>query len=207
MSTLLHIDSSPMGEGSISRHLTREFVEQWRAANPRGRVIERDLTLLDIPPIDAEWISANLTPRESRTSQQNQLLSLSTELTRELLEADEYVIGVPMHNWGPSAKFKLWVDQIVRFGETVVTTTAGIQGTLGAKRITFFLAAGRSYGAAADGPTNLLEPWLRTFFGSLGVNQMHFVFADGRSAVKYGKLDQAEYLAPRLAEVRSMFAE
>ena len=59
MSTLLHIDSSPMGEGSISRRLTREFVQEWRAANPRGKVIERDLTLVDIPPIGAAWIAAN----------------------------------------------------------------------------------------------------------------------------------------------------
>ena len=207
MSTLLHIDSSPMGEGSISRRLTREFVRQWRAANPRGKVIERDLTLVDVPPIDAAWIAANLTPRESRTAQQDELLALSTMFTREVMEADEYAIGVPMHNWGPSALFKLWADQIVRFGDTVVTTKAGIKGTLGGKRITFFLAAGRNYGTAVDGPTNLLEPWLRTFFGSLGVSQMQFVFADGTSAVKYGMLDQAEYLAPHLNTVRSLFAD
>jgi FMN-dependent NADH-azoreductase len=207
MSTLLHIDSSPMGEGSISRHLTREFVQQWRAANPRGKVIERDLTCVDIPPIDAAWIAANLTPKESRTAQQDEMLALSTVFTHEVLEADEYAIGVPMHNWGPSASFKLWADQIVRFGITVVTTKTGIKGTLGEKRITFFLAAGRNYGAAVDGPANLLEPWLRTFFGSLGVSQMHFVFADGTSAVKYGRLDQAEYLAPHLNTVRSLFAE
>ena len=207
MSTLLHIDSSPMGEGSISRHLTHEFVRQWRAANPRGKVIERDLTCVDIPPIDAAWIGANLTPKEARTAQQDEMLALSTVSTHEVLEADEYAIGVPMHNWGPSASFKLWADQIVRFGETVVTTGGAMKGTLGKKRITFFLAAGRNYGAATGGPTNHLEPWLRTFFGSLGVSLMHFVFADGTSAVKYGKLDQAEYLAPRLAEVRSIFAE
>ena len=148
-----------------------------------------------------------LTPQAARTVQQDELLALSTVFTREVLEADEYVIGVPMHNWGPSSRFKLWVDQIVRFGETVVATQAGIKGTLGEKHITFFLAAGRNYGAAVGGPTNHLEPWLRTFFGSLGVSQMHFVFADGTAAVKYGTLDPAEYLAPHFAAVRSLFAE
>jgi FMN-dependent NADH-azoreductase len=31
----------------------------------------------------------------------------SSPMTGELLDADEYVIGVPMHNWGPSSSFKL----------------------------------------------------------------------------------------------------
>ena len=35
------------------------------------------------------------------------LLSLSTVFTREVLEADEYLIGVPRNKWGPSASFKL----------------------------------------------------------------------------------------------------
>src|SRR5262249_11166479 len=130
MPILLHIDSSPMGDASISRCLTREFVQRWRIANPHGEVISRDLTTIGIPVIDAAWVAANYTPRESRTRHQNDLLAVSTELTGEVMRADEYVIGVPMHNWGPASSFKLWVDQIVRFGETVDLTPAGIKGSL-----------------------------------------------------------------------------
>ena len=32
--TLLNISSSPLGEASISRHLTAEFVENWQFAHP-----------------------------------------------------------------------------------------------------------------------------------------------------------------------------
>ncbi|MEI9976076.1 MAG: NAD(P)H-dependent oxidoreductase [Ignavibacteriota bacterium] len=116
MPTLLHIDSSPMGEDSVTRYLTREFVRLWRFANPLGRVISRDLAANEIPVVDAAWVRANMTPKESRTPEQNEVLALSTILTGEVLDADEYVFGIPMHNWGPSASFKLWVDQIVRFG-------------------------------------------------------------------------------------------
>jgi FMN-dependent NADH-azoreductase len=137
MSTLLHIDSSPMGDDSLSRRLTREFVRRWRQRNPQGRVIRRDLAAIEIPVIDAAWIAANYAQAELRTQQQNELLALSTEFTGELLEADEYVIGVPMHNWGPSARFKLWVDQIVRFGKTILITPTGMKGTLDKKRAMF----------------------------------------------------------------------
>jgi FMN-dependent NADH-azoreductase len=195
-----------MGAGSISRRLTREFVRTWRKANPRGEVISRDLTGIAIPVIGEAWICANLTPKEARTPQQNKLLALSTEFTQELIEADEYVIGVPMHNWGPSSSFKLWVDQIVRFGETIAVTPSGPKGMLENKRATFILAAGRRYGpGSADAHRNHLEPWLRTFFGYLGVKDMRFVLADGAAEVKYGRINPTEFLAPHIEAVQSLF--
>ena len=208
MPTLLHVDSSPMGEASISRHLTREFVQRWRSSNPQGKVISRDLSTIDIPVIDAAHVAANYTPKESRTQKQNEALALSTEFTKEVLDADEYVIGVPMHNWGPSSSFKLWTDQIVRFGETVAITPSGLKGTLDKKRATFFIAAGRRYGPGSpDASRNHLEPWLRTFFGNLGVMDMRFVLADGTAEVRYGKVDRAAFLAPHIEAMQSLFAE
>jgi FMN-dependent NADH-azoreductase len=48
MSTLLHIDSSPLGDASISRHLSAEFVKSWKDANPEGEIIVRDLSATSI---------------------------------------------------------------------------------------------------------------------------------------------------------------
>ncbi len=208
MATLLHIDSSPMGEASISRQLTREFVQRWRSANPQGRVISRDLARIAIPVVDAAWVAANYTPKESRTPQQNDLLALSTELTAELMDADEVVIGLPMHNWGPCSSFKLWVDQIVRFGETVALTPSGMKGTLDHKRITCFLSAGRDFSRYSENAgRNHLEPWVRTLFGNLEVRDLRLIFVDGTSAVKNGTVDRAVFLAPHIEVIQSLFAE
>jgi hypothetical protein len=98
MSTLLHIDSSPLYGRSVSRELTSAFVAQWKALHPDGRVIDRDLNATAMPPINAEWVGAVYTPEQARTPQQKKLLSLSDSLLAELEQADEYVIGVPMHN-------------------------------------------------------------------------------------------------------------
>ena len=67
MSTLLHIDSSPLYRGSVSRQLTGAFVTQWKSSNPDGKVLDRDLNSTSIPPIDAEWVAAVYTPEEART--------------------------------------------------------------------------------------------------------------------------------------------
>ena len=205
MSILLHIDSSPMGETSISRQLTGEFARRWRSANPAGEVIYRDLATTEIPVIDAAWVAANYTPQESRTQKQHDILALSTELTGEVLRADESVIGVPMHNWGPSSGFKLWIDQIVRFGETVALTPSGMKGMLDQKRVTLFVTAGRDFSAhSADASRNHLEPWLRTFFGSLGVRDLRLVFADGTAALRRGATDRDAFLAPHMQAMQSL---
>ena len=99
MSTLLHIDSSPLYGRSISRQLTGAFVTQWKSSHPNGKVIDRDLNAAVIPPITAEWVAAAYTPEETRTPQQKELLALSETLIAELEHADEYVFGVPMHNF------------------------------------------------------------------------------------------------------------
>src|SRR5277367_1956960 len=100
MPTLLHIDSSPLYGLSVSRQLTGAFVAQWKSSHPDGKVVDRDLTATAIPPISAEWVGAVYTPEEARTPQQRNLLSLSDSLLAELEQADEYVLGVPMHNFG-----------------------------------------------------------------------------------------------------------
>src|ERR1700730_6510015 len=98
MSTLLHIDSSPLYGRSVSRELTAAFANQWKSSQPDERVLDRDLNATQIPPISAEWVGAEYTPEAARTPQQKELLSLSDSLLAELEQADEYVIGVPMHN-------------------------------------------------------------------------------------------------------------
>src|SRR5262249_50276082 len=115
MSTLLRIDSSPLGrEASISRQLTTDFEKQWLAANPGGRVITRDLMTTELPPVTAEWIGAAYTPEAALTQGQKGVLAISDMLIAELQAADEYVIGVPMYNFSIPAVLKLWIDQVAR---------------------------------------------------------------------------------------------
>ena len=198
MPTLLQVDSSPLEGNSISRQLTREFAEQWQRANSNGKVVRRDLTRSSIPTVNAAWVAAQYTPAESRTDSQKDMLRLSVEFGRELLDADEYVIGVPVHNWGPCAIFKLWVDQFVTpFGPK-----------LSGKRATFIVTAGRSYGPGSGNESKKhVEPWLRTLFGGLGVTDLRVLFADGTVKTQYGSLDRTEFLAPHIRAIERFVAE
>src|SRR6202521_2111127 len=147
MSTLLHIDSSPLYGRSVSRELSDAFVTQWKASHPDGRVVDRDLNATAMPPITGEWVGAVYTSEEARTPQQKELLSLSDSLLAELEQADEYVFGVPMHNFGVPSVLKLWIDQISRVGRAFSYAEGTPKGLLIGKRAPFIIAPGGIYDA------------------------------------------------------------
>jgi FMN-dependent NADH-azoreductase len=204
MSTLLHIDSSPLGEASISRQLTREFTQQWKEAHPDGQVIARDLTSTGLAAIDAEWIGAAYTPEEARTPRQREVLALSDKLIAELEAADEYVFGVPMHNFFVPGVLKLWIDQIARAGKTFSYSAGGAAGLLKGKKATFIVASGGVYKAGTPAAAvNFVEPYLRSAFGFIGVADVVFINAGGASAIQSGKTDRATFLEPHVESIRA----
>jgi FMN-dependent NADH-azoreductase len=203
MSTLLHIDSSPLYGRSVSRELTAAFVNQWKTSHPDGRVVNRDLNATAIPPVNAEWVGAVHTPEQSRTPQDKELLSLSDSLIAELEQADEYVIGVPMHNFSVPSVLKLWIDQIARVGKTFAYGEKGPKGLITAKKVTFIIATGGIYDAQTQMASfNFVEPYLRSVFGFLGVTDSTFFTAGGTAVLNQGH-DRNAFLAPHLQIVQT----
>jgi FMN-dependent NADH-azoreductase len=201
MPTLLHIDSSPLYGRSVSRELTATFVTEWKARHPDGKVIDRDLNATAIPPINAEWVGAVYTPEGVRTPKQKELLSLSDALLAELEQADEYVIGVPMHNFGVPSVLKLWIDQIARVGRTFSYADGRPKGLIKGKKATFIIATGGNYDPQTQMASfNFVEPYLRSVFSFLGVTDATFLTAGGTSALNQGH-DRNAFLAPHLQAV------
>lgn len=202
MPTLLRIDSSPLFQGSVSRQLTEEFVQKWRVARPDGQVITRDLNLTDLQPINAAWIGAAFTPEAARSTDQIQLLSLSDALISELEVADEYVFGVPMHNFSVPSTMKLWIDLIARVGKTFAYVDGRPKGLISGKKATFLISSGGVYDAgSALASFNFVEPYLRAAFGFLGVADMKFINVGGTSALRSTEVDRASFLQPHLETI------
>ena len=204
MSTLLHLDSSPLYGRSVSRELTASFVAQWKSSHPGGTVVDRDLNRTAISPITSEWVGAAYTPEGARTPEQKKVLSLSDTLLSELELADEYVFGVPMHNFGVPSVLKLWIDQIARVGRTFSYAGGGApKGLLVGKKATFIIATGGIYDAQTRMASfNFVEPYLRSVFGFLGVTEATFITAGGTVALNQGH-DRDAFLAPHLQAVRT----
>src|SRR3977135_1342975 len=142
MTTLLKIDVSSRGKLSISRKLSSLFLEQWIQALSDYKVIERDIATTDLPFLEFPWITANITKLSARTEEQKALLKLSDDLIAELQQADECLIATPMYNYGIPAKFKAYVDHIVRSGLTFKMNADGsYEGLLSGKKATVIMRA------------------------------------------------------------------
>ena len=203
MSALLVVNSSPLMENSVTRELSAAFLDQWKALNPEGIVLDRDLYATEIKPVSASWVAAAFTPEDARTPEQASELALSDVLLGELRQADEYVIGVPMHNFGIPSSLKLWIDQIARLGETFAYVDGGPQGLLTGKKVTFIVSSGSFYDAATQRASfNFVEPYLRAAFGFIGVKAQTFLTVGGAGALNRGA-DRSEFLAPHLEAVRA----
>jgi FMN-dependent NADH-azoreductase len=206
MKTLLHIDCSPLGDSSISRNLSSEFVKGWTQANPSGTVIRRDLNVGHISAIDGAWVAAVFTPEEVRTQAQREIVNTSDRLIEELNVADEYVFGLPMHNFGVPAVLKLWLDQIIRVGKTFAIVNGIPEGLLKNKQAQFLIAAGGTYDPGTPlEPFNFVEPYLRTTFGFIGVTDSKFLTAGGTAALRHGNIDRDSFLKPYFDQIEGWF--
>jgi FMN-dependent NADH-azoreductase len=206
MSTLLKITSSPL-QSSISSELTAEFANTWKAKNPNGTVISRNLSEAPPKPIDQTWVGAAFTPEGGRTDEQKAVLAPSDDLIAELQEADEIVIGVAMHNFSIPSVLKLWIDQVARSGKTFKYGANGPEGLLKGKKATILVASGGVYEAGTPaGALNFVEPYLRAVLSFVGITDVKFVTAAGAAQIMMGAVDREAFLKPTIEQVRALAA-
>lgn len=209
MAHLLHIDSSPRGERSHSRRMTREFVEQWKQAHPNDAVTYRDIGRNPIPHVDEPWIAAAFSPPEQHTPELQEALRLSDRLVDEFLAADIYIIGVPMYNFSVPSGFKAYIDQIVRIGRTVAyepNEIADVYKPLVLGKKMFIVEARGDSGFEPGGryeEMNYHDPYLTTIFGFMGITDITFIHVEKEV---YGEQKLAESIANARAKISELVA-
>ncbi|WP_405742281.1 NAD(P)H-dependent oxidoreductase [Streptomyces sp. NBC_00028] len=158
MSYLLHIDSSSLGAGSVSRQVADSFRAEWQ-----GPVVHRDLAASPVPHLTAAGISARFTDPAQHAPEQAKAAAIQDELIEEFLGAGAYLFTVPMYNYSMPSVFKAWLDQIMVAGRTLDFTN----GSPAAVRPAVVISArGGGYGPGA--PNHGLDyvvPALETILG------------------------------------------
>ena len=139
MSYLLHIDSSSLGEASVSRQVAQSFLEGWD-----GKVVHRDLAAAPVPHISAAGVTARDTDPAQYTDEQATAAAMQDTLIEELLGASAYLFTVPMYNLTMPSVFKAWLDQILVFGRTI-----GGSSPVAGRPAVVISARGGSYGPGA----------------------------------------------------------
>ena len=65
MSRILHVDASARGERSITRQMSREFIDGWKALHPDDTVVYRDVGRSPPPHVSEAWVVGAFTPAET----------------------------------------------------------------------------------------------------------------------------------------------
>src|SRR5436853_5094922 len=142
MKTLLQIRSSIFSDNGQSSQLANRFIEKWRASNPHGQVIVRDLALEPVPHLDAARFGAFLAKPGERNAAQQAVIEHSDALIDELSRADVIVLGLPMYNFGLPSTLKAYFDHVARAGVTFRYTAKGAVGLLTDKQVYVLTARG-----------------------------------------------------------------
>src|SRR5437667_10193553 len=98
MKTLLQIRSSIFSNGGQSSRLAERFVARWRASNPGGKVIVRDLAKEPVPHLDAARFGAFLAKPEERTPAQQAVGDYSDAVIGGVKRDDVVVVVLPWYN-------------------------------------------------------------------------------------------------------------
>src|SRR5216683_3191636 len=200
MKTLLQIRSSIFSNDGQSSRLAERFVARWRASNPGGKVIVRDLAKEPVPHLDAARFGAFLTKPEERTPAQQAVVDYSDALIGELKRADVVVLGLPMYNFGVPSALKAYFDHVARVGETFKYTEKGPVGLLTGKKVYVFAARGGTY---AGTPNDTQTSYVRDFLRFLGMADVEFVYAEGLAISPESK---EAGLAKAVAEIERLAA-
>ncbi len=193
MTKLLVVETSPRGDHSISRNMTRRFVADWQTAHMEGEVVNRDLMETDLPFVTAPWLQAYFTPAEQHSLEMKEALRLSDELVGEVLAADHIVIATPVYNYNVPAALKAWVDHIVRKELTLGFDGSGL---VTGKKATVLLASGGVYieGSPIRG-RDIATQYLRLILKVIGITDVTIVAGGGAKVVDMGEQTMDGFIA------------
>ena len=179
---LLHIDSSILGDASISRAISAAIVAALQHSDPGVVVTRRDLAAAPIAHLSGAYLAGQSADVKHDQALQEDI-ALGGEALAEFLDADTLVIGAPMYNFAVPSQLKAWIDRILVAGKTFRYTAAGAEGLVHGKRVILAVSRGGIYDATAAVAVEHQESWLKAVFGFMGVTDVEVIRAEG---IAYG---------------------
>jgi FMN-dependent NADH-azoreductase len=199
---LLHVDSSILGPGSVSRHLSASIVAQQQALHPGIEIVRRDLATDPVDHLSGLHLAAAQGAVPEAEPLQRDLAAGQAALD-EFLDADVIVVGAPMYNFGIPSQLKAWIDRLAVAGKTFRYGATGAEGLAGGKIVIIASSRGGFYGADTQAAfLDHQETYLRGVFGFFGITDISFIRAEGVAmgdSARQQAIDSAEVEIRKLA--------
>ncbi len=175
---LLHIQSSPNTQTSLSREVSNYLVSKIKASN----VTQLDLATNPLPHLSITTVGAFFTPENDRSSEQVEAIKLSDKAVDEFLNSDVIVISTPMWNFGVPSNLKAWFDHISRAGKTFSYSPEGLKGLAGGRKIYLVVSSGSVFSEGPYAKMDMLTPWFTTALGFLGITDLEVIRVEGTNS-------------------------
>ena len=176
---LLHIDSSILGDNSVSRAISAAVVARLREIDGTLEVRRRDLAASPLSHLSGAYLAGQGADVQHDQAMQEDL-SLGGAVLAEFLDADIVVIGVPMYNFTIPSQLKSWIDRVLVAGKTFRYTQNGPEGLAGGKRVILALSRGGFYAPGSPyAAFEHQESYLRGAFGFIGLPDIEVIVAEG----------------------------
>ncbi len=199
---ILHIDSSILGDESVSRIISADIVARLGSGHYDLEVVYRDL--VDDAPLHLTGrhlaaAKGALVPDAALAAD----LALGSAYMDELFAAEIIVIGAPMYNFTIPSQLKAWIDRVVVAGRTFSYGKEGVQGLVKGKKL--YLACSRGGFYLGDSPMATLEheeSYLLSMLGFIGLTDVTVIRAEGGNLgeeVKVAELAKAKAAITALA--------
>ena len=175
---LLHIDSSILGDNSVSRSLTSALVARQKALHPGLDVTHLDLAVSAPMHLSPAHIGAmfGTAPTDPAVVAD---IAAAAPFIDQIFAADIIVIGAPMYNFAPPSQLKAWIDRVLVAGKTFRYTAEGPVGLVPQGKKVFVVST--RGGAYHEGPLAALdhqEAYLKTALGFIGLTDVTVVRAE-----------------------------
>jgi FMN-dependent NADH-azoreductase len=176
---LLHVDSSILGKGSITRELSAAIVHRLAQTHTNLRVVYRDLCAAPLAHLSADHLAAGQGVMAADLPVRKDIAA-SRAVLAEFLAADFVVVGAPMYNFGVPSQLKAWVDRILVANQTFRYTEQGSEGLAITKWVIVAASRGGIYtnGTPSESYEHV-ETYLKAVFSFIGVRRLDFFVAEG----------------------------
>ncbi|MCW2315492.1 FMN-dependent NADH-azoreductase [Rhodoblastus acidophilus] len=177
---LLHVDSSILGPGSVSRALTADIVAAERRRHPGLAVVYRDVAAAPVGHLSGAHLAAFQGAAAPDAPALQADIAAGQQALEEFLAADIVVVGAPMYNFSIPSQLKAWIDRLAVAGKTFRYTAEGPQGLAGGKKVIVASSRGGFYGPDTQAAfLDHQETYLRGVFGFFGIADVTFIRAEG----------------------------
>ncbi len=198
MEKLLHIIATPRGEDSRTLKVSKAFLDALNEKYPELKSEMLNVFTDELPSITAKNVEGKFTLLAGKgiPPELKEAWSEIEAYINQFLDADMYLISTPMWNFTIPYRLKHYIDLIVQPQYLFTYTEEGPQGLVKGKKMVVITSRGGDY--SPDSPAHNFdyqEPYLRSIFQMVGIEDITFVHAQPMDAlgeeVRNQKIEEA----------------